>query len=133
MGGVNRTLPRLRKNPRDHCDFRYHSRMRKKANLLANILLVGLIIFAVLLGAPVIGVLVGQKISATYGCTLEAWGGPCLATGFWPSRLKYYGLPIANFIGTPLFFLMAFWDIVLGWLAAIGVLKTIAKLEMRWF
>jgi hypothetical protein len=107
--------------------------MKKNANLLANILIAGLIIFALAFGFPFFGLLLPQKIAATYGCTLEAWGGPCAATGFWPSRLKYYGFPIANIIGTPLFFVLAFWDILLGWLAAIGALKIFAKLENRWF
>jgi hypothetical protein len=107
--------------------------MRKNANLLANILIAGLIIFALLFGLPILGLLLPQKIAASYGCTLEAWGGPCMASGFWASRLKYYGIPFANLIGTPFFFLLAFWDVVLGWLAVITGLKIFAKLEMRWF
>ncbi len=101
--------------------------MRQHLGTVGTVLIVGLVAFGIALATPVLGVAVAYEWSAHLGCALPNFGGSCAEHGYLLDKLALYDvIPIANLVATPLIFLVAFWDILLVWVALILVCKALA-------
>jgi len=87
------------------------------------LLLAGFIVFIFALGLPIVGNQTARTILESLGCspgTFDPFSSPCMrAPGFWTPRLSLYVLPLAGPLLAPVWLVMGFWDVLLGWLALI--------------
>lgn len=87
-------------------------------------LLGGFIVFCLALGVPVVGNQTARAILESLGCspgTFDPFSSPCMkATGFWTHRLSLYAIPLAGPLLAPVWLVMGFWDVLLGWMGLIG-------------
>lgn len=88
------------------------------------LLLAGFIVFCFALGLPIVGNQTARAILESLGCspgTFDPFSSPCMkAPGFWTPRLSLYVIPLAGPLLAPVWLVMGFWDVLLGWLALIG-------------
>jgi hypothetical protein len=88
------------------------------------LLLAGFIGFCLALGVPIVGNQNARAIMESLGCspgTFDPFSSPCMkAPGFWTPRLSLYFVPLAGPLLAPVWLVMGFWDMLLGWLALIG-------------
>lgn len=87
------------------------------------LLLAGFIVFIFALGLPIVGNQTARTILESLGCspgTFDPFSSPCMrAPGFWTPRLSPYVVPLAGPLLAPVWLVMGFWDVLLGWLALI--------------
>ncbi|MDZ7862205.1 hypothetical protein [Acidovorax sp.] len=87
------------------------------------LLLADFIVFIFALGLPIVGNQTARTILESLGCspgTFDPFSSPCMrAPGFWTPRLSLYVLPLAGTLLAPVWLVMGFWDVLLGWLALI--------------
>lgn len=88
------------------------------------LLLAGFIGFCLALGVPIVGNQNARAIMESLGCspgTFDPFSSPCMKVpGFWTPRLSLYFVPLAGPLLAPVWLVMGFWDVLLGWLALIG-------------
>ncbi|MDP3229448.1 MAG: hypothetical protein Q8N13_15905 [Acidovorax sp.] len=88
------------------------------------LLLIGFVGFCLALGVPIVGNQNARAIMESLGCSpgpFDPFSSPCMkAPGFWTPRLSLYFIPLAGPLLAPVWLVMAFWDVLLGWMALIG-------------
>lgn len=89
-----------------------------------GLLLVGFVVFCLALGVPIVGNQNARTVMESLGCspgTFDPFSSPCMkAPGFWTPRLTLYFIPLAGPLLAPVWLVMGFWDVLLGWLVLIG-------------
>ncbi|PJI98303.1 hypothetical protein CLU85_3123 [Acidovorax sp. 69] len=102
------------------------------------LLLAGFIGFCLALGLPIVGNQTARAILESLGCspgTFDPFSSPCMrAPGFWTSRLSLYVIPLAGPLLAPVWLVMGFWDVLLGWMVLIGTtfaLKSHLPLQVK--
>ena len=89
------------------------------------ILLVGLVIFCIAFGTPFLGTYVSREILQALGCSPGSFDplvSACMSNpGFWTPRLQPFLLPFLGQLGSPLWLFWQFGDVLMAWLALIGI------------
>ena len=87
-----------------------------------------LVVFCVLFGLPIIGTLSMRVVYHWLGCQFGFDYQPaCMVMGVDISkRVGAYGVPLLGMLLTPIIFIKAFWELLLGWSAATLVLALLA-------
>ena len=90
------------------------------------ILLASLVVFALALGTPILGVGLAHSLAAALGCPLSNTASQCAGLGgFMNTQLQpYNNLLIANLL-TPLVFVWVFWPLLIVWVGAALVCATL--------
>ncbi|MGC1176114.1 hypothetical protein [Polaromonas sp.] len=94
-------------------------------------LLLGLIAFCIALGTPFLGSHVAREILLQMGCspgTFDPFTSPCTAApGFWTPRLLPFLIPILGQFLSPIWLLWKFYDVLILWLLAIGLVSLLRQ------
>jgi hypothetical protein len=89
------------------------------------ILLGGLVVFCIAFGTPFLGTYVSREILGALGCSPGSFDplvSACMSTpGFWTQRLQPFLVPILGQLGSPLWLFWQFGDVLIGWVAVIGI------------
>lgn len=95
------------------------------------VLLLGLIAFCIALGTPFLGSHVAREILLQMGCspgTFDPFTSPCTsAPGFWTPRLLPFLIPILGQFLSPVWLLWKFYDVLILWLLAIGLVSLLRQ------
>lgn len=95
------------------------------------LLLMGLIAFCIALGTPFLGSHVAREILLHMGCspgTFDPFTTPCMsAPGFWTPRLRPFLIPILGQFLSPIWLVWKFYDVLILWLLAIGLVSTLKR------
>jgi len=110
-----------------------HTTMHAVCKTLFLALLVGLVIFAVAFGTPVLSMFTSAKVLEWVGCSSAGFDNPAIRCGYGGGGAvsERFG-PLSYWFTTllaPYFLVKHFWDVMLGWLALIllfGGLATVS-------
>lgn len=89
------------------------------------ILVVGLVLFCLAFGTPLLGTYVSREILEALGCSPGSFDplvSACMSKpGFWTQRLQPFLLPFLGQLGSPLWLFWQFGDVLVAWVALIGI------------
>ena len=98
-------------------------------------LLAGLAVFCVAFATPFLGSHVAREILLQMGCspgTFDPFTTPCMsAPGFWTPRLQPFLIPILGQFLSPIWLVWKFYDVLIAWLAAIGLMSALTRYLAR--
>jgi hypothetical protein len=83
--------------------------------------LIGFVVFCALFGLPVVGNLVMFKVYSLLGCSFGfETQPPCIVMGHdIGPRFSGYGVFLLGMALTPVFFVIAFWELLIAWVVVI--------------
>jgi hypothetical protein len=87
------------------------------------------IIFFVLFGTPILGIIVVIELASVLNCKLSA-SGPieCLYLGIdFGERLYAYTIPFVGSIFSPIAFVLGFWDFIIAWFSIYILIKLVIR------
>lgn len=102
-------------------------------SVLWGALIVGLLVFCLALGTPLIGGMNAEGLLRALGCadpspmSANPWSGQC---GFWTERLAPYTRPWFGALLSPVWLFTQFSDLLLAWLGAILLLTVLPALRV---